>query len=150
VIIGKIQLILLFINTINLLTPLKSLAQSEVNISFDTPIINCLEHRLKEDVIIIESEEQYERLDMLRIRIDEDCLALPEIDFQKKILVGNRRSLTGCGQAKYKAIIKKIESNYVVQIAIQPDGVCRMMYREIFWFVFDKPRQDFEIKFESN
>ena len=123
-------------------------APAQDSVSFTVVSIDCLTHPTRKEYLTITNDDDYQALRMYRRR-DDDCTPLPEIDFDKKILIGYRIIASGCSKPDYSMVLKKEGKVHYAEVAIRPKGICSMIINDIFWFTIDKPNGSLDIVFSK-
>lgn len=121
------------------------LAQNEIE--FDTLSLKCLESRIRGKEIIIKSQEEYNSLNQF---LNDRCEYKPFIDFDEKILIGYNAETTGCLEPTFGAVIRSKSNFYEVELTVYTYGVCRRLFRKVFWAVIDRPPDGVAIDFKIN
>lgn len=120
---------------------------AQTTVEFDTLSIDCLEYKIKEEVIIIKTRKEYEDLNLYR---KGNCRPLPEIDFDKNVLIGYNIETSGCRPPTCSMVFSKNGDQYTGYATIRVQGICRALFREIYWFTIEVPHdQNFTIEIKS-
>jgi hypothetical protein len=115
-------------------------------IDYDTLSIDCMDYRLQKATLIIQGQEDFEKLNAFRR--GPECDPLPQIDFDDKILLAYNVEATGCKPPKCTARIEDVNGEYIVYLTFTTDGGCRMLFRKVFWFLIQKPNIPVNIRFQ--
>ena len=88
---------------------------------------------------VISDQREYERLyDYRSPHPNCSSYTLPEIDFQKEMLININADASGCSEPKIKFEIQKKEEGCEVDVTVEPDGLCKMLFQKQIWIVVSK------------
>jgi len=123
-------------------------SQKSPVVPFDTLSISCLVFATADEPIVISALSQYKQLEWHKK--GAVCAEWPQIDFEKKILVGHSIQFGGCRDPITETTIRQVGGDFLATMKIHENGVCRMLIRKTYWFILDKPTQDnFKISFTN-
>lgn len=134
-------------NSLPIKIAMKAHNEQNRQIQYDTLSIDCMSHRLQEKTLVIKTRVDFEKLNVFRR--GSECELLPEIDFSKKILLAYNVESTGCVEPECLVKIEEVRGDYIVYVKVAVEGICSMLYNEVFWFLIDKPDTSVNIRFQE-
>jgi hypothetical protein len=100
---------------------------------------------------VINDNDSYLLLDSLKSD-SEDCNSsqLPDIDFNKKTLIGKCTLVSGCGETKYsrKVEISDSDRKYIYTIQIDTSGLAHCIKNNMNWILVPKIPSNYSIEFK--